>query len=293
MTDARAAVADGTAPAGNAGRTWRALTRNRTTLFGLGMALAIVLVALLAPQLAPYDPLAQDVRNRLTAPEGEHPFGTDFFGRDILSRVIYGTRVSLTVGVSSVLIAMVAGVLLGMLAAFRRGRFESFVLRATDVMMSFPDEVLGIMVLIALGTGMRNLIVAIALLLTPRFIRLAYGPARSILEREFLLASTALGAREARLLGRHVLPNIFSEIVVMGALWIGTAIRLEANLSFLGLGVSPPTATWGNMIRDGLTYITTAWWLSAIPGLAILLTILAFNLIGDGMRDITDPKLTS
>lgn len=293
MTDTASAELETVAPPSGLARTWRALRRNKTTLFGIGLALVIVLIAIFAPQVAPQDPLAQNVRSRLTGPELEHPFGTDFFGRDVLSRVIHGARVSLTVGVSSVAIAMVVGVLLGMLAAVRRGRVESAVLRAADVMMSFPDEVLGIMVVIALGTGMTNLIIALALLLTPRFIRLAHGPALAVLEREFLTASKALGAREARLMRKHVLPNIASEVVVMGALWIGTAIRLEANLSFLGLGVSPPTPTWGNMIRDGLNYITTAWWLTAIPGAAILLTILAFNLIGDGMRDVTDPKLTA
>lgn len=275
-----------------ASRTWRALRRNKTTLFGIGLTLAIILIAIFAPVVAPQDPLEQNVRSRLTGPELSHPFGTDFFGRDVLSRVIWGARVSLLVGVSSVAIAMVVGVLLGMLAAVRRGRLESFILRATDVMMSFPDEVLGIMVIIALGTGLTKLVIALALLLTPRFIRLAHGPALAVLEREFLTASKALGAREARLMRKHVLPNIASEVVVMGALWIGTAIRLEANLSFLGLGVAPPTPTWGNMIREGLNYITTAWWLTALPGAAILITILAFNLIGDGMRDVTDPKLT-
>lgn len=274
-------------------RTVRALLRNKTTLFGVMLALLVVSTAVFAPFIAPKDPLSQEVAVRLTGPSAESPFGTDFFGRDVLSRVIWGTRVSLIVGVSSVAIGMVVGVLLGMLAAVKRGRWESLILRAADVMMSFPDEVLGIMVIIALGTGMTNLIIAIAVLLTPRFVRLAYGPALSIMKREYLTASTALGARESRLIRRHLLPNIMSEIVVMAALWVGTAIRLEANLSFLGLGVAPPTPTWGNMIREGLSYITTAWWLSAIPGAAILLTILAFNLIGDGMRDMTDPKLTS
>lgn len=290
MPDSAAAII---APRSEAARTWRALLKNKTTLIGIGLALLVVLTAILAPVIAPKNPLQQEVAVRLTGPSAEHPFGTDFFGRDVLSRVIWGTRVSLVVGASSVGIAMVVGVILGMLAAVRRGRLESFILRAADVMMSFPDEVLGIMVIIALGTGMANLIIAIAILLTPRFIRLAYGPALAVMKREYLTASTALGAREARLMRKHLLPNIISEIVVMGALWVGTAIRLEANLSFLGLGVSPPTATWGNMIREGLNYITTAWWLSAIPGAAILLTILAFNLIGDGMRDMTDPKLTS
>lgn len=284
---------DGPAGVSSSTKMWRTLRRNRTTLVGATLTILIVLVALLAPVTSPYDPVVQDIPGRLSAPSSTHVFGTDFFGRDILSRVMWGTRISLLVGVSSVAIGLIIGSLLGMLAALRGGRLETVIMRLVDVLMSFPDEVLGIMIIIALGSGLTNLIVAISLLMVPRFTRLAYGPTLAVKQREYLTASVSLGARDLRLMLRHILPNIAGEILVMSTLWTGTAIRLEANLSFLGLGVAPPTATWGNMIRDGLNYLTTAWWMSVIPGVAILLTVLAFNLIGDGIRDVSDPKLAT
>ncbi len=274
-------------------RMWRTFRHNKTSVFGMGLTLAIVLVALLAPLLAPSDPTVQDVSYRFTPPEGSHLLGTDFFGRDVFSRVLYGARISLLVGAASVLVGMVIGILLGMLAGFKGGKLETGIMRLTDVMMSFPDEVFGIMIMVAIGTGLTNLIVAIALLMVPRFIRLAHGPTLALREREYISAAKAIGVRDVRLIGRHILPNIFGEQLVMATLWIGTAIRLEANLSFLGLGVSPPTPTWGNMIRVGLDYLTSAWWVSVFPGIAILLTVFAFNLLGDGLRDVTDPKLST
>lgn len=274
-------------------RMWRTFRRNKTSVFGMGLTLVIILVALLAPLIAPSDPTVQDVTYRFTPPEASHLLGTDFFGRDVLSRVLYGARVSLLVGGASVLIGMVVGILLGMLAAFKGGKLETAIMRLTDVMMSFPDEVFGIMIMVAIGTGLTNLIVAISLLMLPRFIRLAHGPTLALREREYIAAAKAIGVRDVRLIGRHLLPNIFGEQLVMATLWVGTAIRLEANLSFLGLGVSPPTPTWGNMIRVGLDYLTSAWWVSVFPGIAILLTVFAFNLLGDGLRDVSDPKLST
>lgn len=274
-------------------RMWRTFRRNKTSVFGMGLTLVIVLVALLAPLIAPADPTVQDVTYRFTPPEASHLLGTDFFGRDVFSRVLYGARVSLLVGAASVLIGMVGGILLGMLAAFKGGRLETGIMRLTDVMMSFPDEVFGIMIMVAIGTGLTNLIAAISLLMLPRFIRLAHGPTLALREREYIAAAKAIGVRDVRLIGRHLLPNIFGEQLVMATLWVGTAIRLEANLSFLGLGVSPPTPTWGNMIRVGLDYLTSAWWVSVFPGIAILLTVFAFNLLGDGLRDVSDPKLST
>lgn len=274
-------------------RMWRTFRRNKTSVFGMGLTLLILLVALLAPLIAPSDPTVQDVSYRFTPPEASHLLGTDFFGRDVLSRVLYGARISLLVGAASVLIGMVVGILLGMLAAFRGGKLETGIMRLTDVMMSFPDEVFGIMIMVAIGTGLTNLIIAISLLMLPRFIRLAHGPTLALREREYISAAKAIGVRDVRLIGRHILPNIFGEQLVMATLWVGTAIRLEANLSFLGLGVSPPTPTWGNMIRVGLDYLTSAWWVSVFPGIAILLTVFAFNLLGDGLRDVSDPKLST
>ena len=260
-------------------------------MVGAGLALAMVFVAIFAPWLAPYDPLDQNVFFRFTKPEASHPLGTDFYGRDVLSRVLWGARVSLLVGISSVLLGMAFGMVFGMIAAYKGGKVEMAIMRAVDVMMSFPDEVFGIMIMVVLGSGLEKLILAIALLFAPRFVRLAYAPTLALKERDYIAAARAIGASDLRLLGKHILPNIFGELLVMGTLWIGTAIRLEANLSFLGLGVPPPTPTWGNMIRTGMDHLTDAWWVSVFPGLAILLTVFAFNLLGDGLRDVIDPKL--
>lgn len=272
-------------------RMWRTFLRNRTSVVGAALSLVMILIAIFAPWLAPYDPLKQNVYHRFTSLEGAHPLGTDFYGRDILSRVLWGARVSLLVGTSSVLLGMVFGMIFGMIAAYKGGKTETTIMRTVDVMMSFPDEVFGIMVMVALGSGLTKLIIAIALLMAPRFTRLAHAPTLALKERDYVAAARSIGVSDLRLLGKHILPNIFGELLVMGTLWVGTAIRLEANLSFLGLGVPPPTATWGNMIRMGMDHLTDAWWVSIFPGLAILLTVFAFNLMGDGLRDVTDPKL--
>ncbi len=272
-------------------RILRTFLRNRTAVIGTVIAVCVITVAILAPVIAPYDPIRQNIRSRFSPPQRSYPFGTDFFGRDVLSRVIYGARISLLVGVSSVLLGMVVGTAMGMVAAYFRGKAETLVMRTVDVMMSFPDEVLGIMIMVALGSGLFKLILAIAFLMAPRFARLAYGPTLALRERDYVDAARAAGCGNARILVRHILPNIFGEILVMSTLWTATAIRLEANLSFLGLGVAPPTPTWGNMIRTGLDHLVDAWWVSVFPGAAILITVLAFNMLGDGLRDIADPKL--
>ena len=272
-------------------RMWRTFLRNKTSVVGAALALMMILIAVLSPWLAPYDPLKQNVYYRFTPPEGSHLMGTDFYGRDVLSRVLWGARVSLLVGTSSVLLGMVFGMVLGMIAAYKGGKVEMAIMRTVDVMMSFPDEVFGIMVMVVLGSGLSKLIIAIAILMAPRFIRLAHAPTLALKERDYIAAARSIGVSDLRLLGKHILPNIFGELLVMGTLWVGTAIRLEANLSFLGLGVPPPTPTWGNMIRMGMDHLTDAWWVSVFPGLAILLTVFAFNLMGDGLRDVADPKL--
>jgi peptide/nickel transport system permease protein len=269
----------------------RTFRRNKTAVVGAVVAVVVVLVALLAPAISPYDPLKQNVYYRLTPPEGAHPFGTDSFGRDVFSRVIYGARVSLLVGISSVLIGIVAGTILGMLAGFLGGRVETVIMRTVDVLMCFPDLILGLMVMAVLGPGLLKLILTIGIVMTPRFARMAYGSTLTIKQKDYVEAARAVGTPMGRILFTHVLPNIFGELLVMATLWTGAAIRIEANLSFIGLGVPPPTPTWGNMIRAGVDYLTNAPWLSVFPGLAILITILAFNMLGDGIRDVTDPRL--
>jgi peptide/nickel transport system permease protein len=265
--------------------------RNRTSLIGACISLVMILLALAAPQVSPYDPLKQDVYHRLTAPEATHLLGTDEYGRDVLTRIFYGTRVSLVVGGVSVGLAMVIGTILGIIAGFKGGKLEIALMRFQDILMSFPDEVFGVMVMIVLGPGMVNVIFAITILMIPRFARMGHAPTLAIKEMDFISSAKAIGAGDFRTITRHIVPNIFGEILVMGTLWLGTAIRLEASLSFLGVGVPPPTPTLGNMVRVGVDFLSWAPWISVFAGMAILVTVFGFNLLGDGLRDISDPKL--
>lgn len=270
---------------------WVTFKRNRTALVGVVLAAAVVLLAILAPWISPHDPLKQNVYHRLQGPEPGHPLGVDDFGRDVLSRVLWGARTSLVVGSASVLVGLMVGTLLGIVAGFKGGRLEYVIMRAVDVLLSFPTLIMGLMVMAILGSGMTKLILAIGIVMSPRFARVAHGPTLSIREKEFVMAARATGADDLWILRHHILPNILGELLVMASLWMATAIRIEANLSFIGLGVSPPTPTWGNMIRDGVKWLTNAPYLSTFPGLAILITVMAFNMVGDGLRDVADPKL--
>jgi len=254
----------------------RAFLRNRISVVGAIMTFLILVVGIIAGSLSPYDPLDQNVYDRLTPPDSEHLFGTDSFGRDILSRVIWGTRISLSVGAGSIIIGMVIGSLMGMIAAFEGGKIGNAIMRVVDIMMCFPAEVL---------------IIGLGIVMTPRFARLAYGSSLSVKERDYIEAARALGAKRKRIVLSHIFPNILGEILVMSSLWTATMIRVEANLSFLGLGVAPPTPTWGNMVREGVNQLTNAPWMSIFPGLAIMVAVLSLNLIGDGLRDVMDPKL--
>jgi peptide/nickel transport system permease protein len=283
---------------------WDTFKRNRTALIGLIMVSFIIFIAVFAddwfiawsqgrepePLLAPYDPLKQDPRNRLQPPSWEHPMGLDTFGRDILSRIIYGARVSLMVGFLSVLMGGTLGTILGILAGYSGGKTEDTIMRSVDVLMAFPSLIMGLMVLAVLGAGIEKMIIAIGIMLAPAFVRVVHSSTLGIKENDFVMAARALGASRTRIIGAHILPNIIGEAIVLASIWTATAIRVEANLSFIGLGVSPPTPAWGTMIRDGTQYLTSSPWISIFPGLAILFTVLAFNLLGDGLRDIMDPK---
>ena len=269
----------------------RVFLRNRIAVVGFFLTLALILLAFFAGYVAPYNPNEQNVYSRLTSPDLKHWFGTDSYGRDTLSRVIHGSRVSLTVGVCSIMIGMIIGSLAGMFAAFESGKIGNLIMRAVDVMMCFPAEIFAILFLVMIGQGIDKLIFAIGVVMAPRFARLAYGTTLSIREREYIEAARALGAKRPRVVLKHIFPNILGEILVMCSLWTATAIRVEANLSFLGMGIPPPTATWGNMVRTGVSQLTNAPWLAIFPGLAIMVAVLAFNLIGDGLRDVMDPKL--
>jgi peptide/nickel transport system permease protein len=253
----------------------------------------IVAIALAAPLIAPHDPYDQSVRDRLAPPSSEYPLGRDDKGRDILSRVIYGTRVALEVGLFSVLLGGTLGTMIGVTAAYFGGKIDNALMRLTDVLLSFPDLITGLLVLAVLGPGMSKMIIAIGLTITPRFARISYGPTLALKRRDFVDAARATGVGHVRILRLHLLPNVLGELLVFGSLWTASAIRLEASLSFIGLGVQPPTPTWGQMIREGTQYLTTVPWYSLGPGIALLITVLAFNLVGDGLRDVLDPRSRS
>lgn len=271
-------------------RAWRSFRSNKSALVGLVLIAIIVLVAVLAPILATHDPLSQSTINRLQKPSAEHWLGTDDYGRDVFSRILYGTRVALMVGVLSVAMGAILGTIIGVVAGYTGGVVEAILMRVVDVMLSFPDLITGLLVMAVLGSGMTKLIIAIGLTITPRFARIAYGPVLGLKEKEFVEAARAIGQNTRIILSRHILPNIAGELIVLGSLWTASAIRLEASLSFIGLGVPPPTPTWGQMIRDGTVRLADLPLLSLMPGAALLIAVFAFNLVGDGLRDVLDPR---
>ena len=265
--------------------------RNKLSLIGTVGILIILFMALTAPWIAPFDPVAQDSYNALKPPMEKHLLGTDYHGRDVLSRVIHGARISLLVSVTAISIGLIFGVVLGMMAGYLGGITETCIMRSVDIFMCFPTLILGVAVMTMLGSGVSKVIWCIAIVMIPRFARLAYGSTLSIKNKEYIEAAQAISAPTHRIFLLHILPNIFGEILVVAVLWLGTAIQIEASLSFIGIGVPPPTPTWGNMIRSGMEYLPIASWISIFPGIAILITILSFNMLGDGLRDIADPKL--
>ena len=274
-----------------ASATLKAFNTNKTSWIGLAVFLIVVVLAILAPWIAPFDPNDQNILEKLRAPTAEHWLGTDSFGRDTLSRVLYGARISLIIGTVSTLIAMVVGAAIGLLAGWHGGRLDTVTMQAMDVLLAFPSLILGLLLVAMLGPSMVNIIIAIALTSIPPFARIARAPTIAVKEREFVEAGRALGYSDTRILIVHILPNIFPEILVMGSLWLANAIRTEASLAFVGLGVKPPTATWGGMIREGFENILDSYALALAPSIAILVVIFALNLLGDGLRDAIDPKL--
>ena len=272
-------------------QAWRFVTTHQATTIGAVLCLIVVLAAVLAPWLSPFDPNDQTIVDRLQPPGGAYLFGTDSFGRDVLSRILWGARVSLIVAVSSIAAAIAIGGTIGMVSGYVGGRLDLFVMQCMDVLLSFPSLILGLIVVALLGPALVNLVFAIALTAIAPFARIARAPVLSLKERAFVEAGRALGFSHARVLFVHILPNILSEVLVMGSLWMATAVRTEASLSFIGLGVKPPTATWGGMMREGFENILDAPWLSVWPGLAILVLVLGLTMVGDGLRDATDPRL--
>jgi peptide/nickel transport system permease protein len=272
-------------------RLWLTFSRNPLFWFGALLLGAIVVVAIFAPVIAPHDPLEQNIVARLEPPSAEFLLGTDNYGRDVLSRLIYGSRISLMVGFVAILIAMTIGCTIGIVAGYVGGALDQLVMGVLDVMLSFPALLLGLMIAAMLGASLQNLIIAIAITEIAPFARVARAPTTALKQQDFVMAGRALGFGPVRIMGVHILPNLISDVVVMSSLWMASAIRTEASLSFIGLGVPPPTPTWGSMIREGFDNILDAWWLAVFPSLAILLTVLALNLLGDALRDAIDPKL--
>ncbi|RAH97863.1 ABC transporter permease [Acuticoccus sediminis] len=269
----------------------KAFNANKTSWVGLGLFLFVCLLAILAPYIAPYDPIDQSILQRLKPPSAEHWFGTDYYGRDTLSRILYGGRISLTIGLLAIGLALVVGTVIGMVAGYYGGAIDIVLMQIMDVLLAFPSLILGLFIVAMLGPSVENLIFAIAITAIPPFARIARAPTISVKEREFVEAGRALGFSNRRLILGHILPNILPEILVMGSLYLATAIRVEASLAFIGLGVSPPTPTWGGMIREGFENILDSFWLAVFPSIAILLVVFSLNLLGDGLRDAIDPRL--
>lgn len=269
----------------------RAFNTNKTSWVGLAVFLVVCLLAILAPLIAAHDPLEQNILFRLKPPSPEHWMGTDYYGRDIFSRLLHGARISLVIGLLAIGVAMIIGSFIGLVAGYRGGRTDIIMMQTMDVLLAFPSLILGLIVVAMLGPSVTNLVIAIALTAIPPFARIARAPTIAVKEREFVEAGRALGYSDMRLMLGHILPNILPEILVMGSLWLATAIRVEASLAFIGLGVAPPTATWGGMIREGFENILDSFWLTLFPSFAILVVVFSLNLLGDGLRDAIDPKL--
>ncbi len=280
-----------TIPQGAWGEVWYSLKRNRRAILGLVFIVILVLVAIFADFIAPYGMKEQNLANALQFPNSSHWLGTDDLGRDILSRIIYGTRISLTVGVSAVAFALVIGGSLGIIAGYYQGKLDTLIMRFVDVLLSIPSILLAIAIVASLGSSLRNLIIAIGIANIPVFARVIRSGVISIKEQEFIEASKALGANDLRIIFKHIVPNIMSPIIVQSSTGIATAILSAVGLGFIGLGLEASVAEWGTMLNSGRGYIRTHYYLTLYPGLIIMLTVLSFNLLGDGLRDAFDPKM--
>ena len=263
----------------------------KIVLFGTILIFIFLFLSAFGPWVAPYDPYVQNLGEVLQQPSSQHLLGTDAFGRDTLTRLIYGARISLMVGVVAVTIAGVIGIFLGLLAGYYGGWIDTIIMRIMDTLMALPPIVLMMAIAAALGGGLFNIMISLGVGMIPTYCRLMYGQVRSLKANDFVTAAEVIGASDMRIMLRHLLPNAFPPLLVLISLNMGTAILMEAILSFIGIGISPPTAAWGSMINDGYRYLVTNPMLSFAPGVAILLVVLAFNLVGDGLRDSLDPRL--
>lgn len=269
---------------------WHSFLRQPVTAIGISVIVLFVLMAFFAPLLVPHDPLRQNIMAMSRPPSDLNWFGTDRFGRDIFSRVISGARPSLALGITAPLLAGIFGTVIGMVAGYFGGWVDRVTGRLSDVLMAFPSLLIGIMIAAALGPGFTNLVIAIAFAFLPRFIRVARASTMSVKAEPYVDAAIAAGQKPWRILLRHVLPNISGPLVVVATLWVATAIRIEATLSFIGLGTQPPEPSWGNIIRDGLTEMLVSPWSVLSAGCAITICVLAFNMVGDAIRDVLDPE---
>ena len=270
---------------------WISFYKNRLALVGLGIVVFFIIMAIIAPLIAPYSFKDQVLADRMLPPSSDHWFGTDDFGRDIFSRIVYGARISLWVGFFSVLGSVVFGTILGIVAGYYGRWVDAIISRIFDIMLAFPSILLAIAVVAILGPSLQNALIAIAVINIPNFGRLVRSKVLSVKQEEYIMAARAVGMRDTRILFRHILPNSISPVIVQATLAIATAIIEAAALGFLGMGAQAPTPEWGKMLADSKNYITQAPWTLFFPGVAIMLTVLGFNLMGDGLRDILDPKM--
>jgi peptide/nickel transport system permease protein len=272
-------------------RTIRVMFSRKIVLVGAVIAIFFIFISAFGPFLAPHDPYVQNLNSALQQPSSKYLLGTDAFGRDTFSRLIYGARVSLMVGVVAVTIAGIIGIFLGLIAGYFGSWVDQIIMRFIDALMALPPIALMLAIAAALGGGLFNIMISLGISMIPTYCRLMYGQVRSLRESDYILAARTLGANQPRIMVRHLLPNAFPPLLVLITLNMGTAILMEATLSFIGVGISPPTAAWGSMTNDGYRYLLTNPVLSIAPGVAIALVVLSFNLVGDGLRDALDPRL--
>lgn len=271
-------------------RKFREFTQHKTNLLGLGIVLFLIFVGVFAPWLAPYDPIEQNIEDRLQSPNSEHLMGTDQLGRDMFSRVLYGARISLKVSFLVVFISLLIGTVMGVISGYAGGWVDEAIMRLVDLLIAYPGFLFALVVVSVLGPSLFNLMIALAITGWTGYARLIRGEVLSVKEDEFIKAAQLMGASRPRIMFRHIIPNIVSPIVVLATMNMATVVLATAGLSFLGFGAQPPTPEWGNMLANSRELLTTAWWIANFPGLMIMLTVLGFNLLGDGLRDVLDPR---
>lgn len=271
-------------------RKYQQFTSNRLNLIGLTFVLVVVLAAVFAPAIAPAEPNEQDLLNRLEPPSAEHPMGTDQLGRDVLSRLLYGARITLGIAVTVVAITLAIGTVVGVVAGYAGGWVDEALMRFVDILLAFPGILLALVIAGILGPSLTNIMIALAVVGWTQYARIIRGSVLSVKEKEFIKAAQLMDVSRTRIIARHVLPNVITPVVVLATMDMAYVILGTAGLSFLGLGAQPPTPEWGTMLSQGRNYLQDAWWVVNLPGLAIMVTVLGFNLLGDGLRDVLDPR---